>query len=141
MTERTRNIKNPYPEKSFLRPVVNVMLPNRQRKLAGAYVYAPAISRHSRQKMLTPDLINGIFEFGGSLLIWRSIWLLYHQKIVRGVSAWPTSFFALWGYWNLYYYPHLDQWLSFSGGISIVTANTIWVVQMVYYLWKEKKGG
>src|SRR6185436_15953847 len=24
------------------------------------------------------------------------------------------------GFWNLFYYPHLDQWLSFAGGVLIV---------------------
>ena len=89
---------------------------------------------------MSADLVNGLFEFGGSLLIWRSIYLLHRQKLVRGVSVLPVSFFALWGYWNLYYYPSLDQWLSFTGGLSIVLANTLWVFQMGYYLRREKRG-
>jgi len=31
------------------------------------------------------------------------------------------------------------QTLSFYGGIFIVTVNTIWVSQMIYYTRKEKK--
>lgn len=83
---------------------------------------------------MTPDLINGLFELSGSLFIWRSIWLLRRQRMVRGVSFLTTGFFAVWGLWNLWYYPSLDQWLSFAGGVSIVTANCIWVGQMVYFL-------
>jgi hypothetical protein len=86
---------------------------------------------------LTPDLINGLFEFAGSLFIWRSILLLHRQRMVRGVSLLTTGFFAAWGVWNLYYYPNLDQWLSFAGGLSIVTANLIWVGQILYYLRRE----
>ena len=82
---------------------------------------------------MTPDTINGLFEFLGSLFIWRSIILLYKQKQVRGVSFLTIGFFAVWGLWNLYYYPSLNQQLSFAGGISIVVANVIWVIQMIYF--------
>jgi hypothetical protein len=42
--------------------------------------------------------------------------------------------------WNLYYYPHLDQWWSFAGGLVIVAANVLWIGLMVYYLWRERTG-
>jgi hypothetical protein len=87
---------------------------------------------------MTPDLINGLFELMGSVFIWRSIWLLNKQKQVHGVSILSVGFFAAWGFWNLFYYPHLLQWFSFAGGLSIVLANTIWVGQIGYYLWRTK---
>ncbi len=88
---------------------------------------------------MSPDFINGLFEFLGSVFIWRSIWLLNRQKQVHGVSILSIGFFMSWGYWNLYYYPNLNQWLSFAGGLSIVTANTIWVSQIGYYLWRNNR--
>jgi hypothetical protein len=84
----------------------------------------------------TPDLVNGLFEFFGSIMLWRNVLQLYRDKMVRGVHWSATGFFAAWGYWNLFYYPHLGQWLSFAGGISIVTANTVWLYQMAYYMRK-----
>jgi hypothetical protein len=63
--------------------------------------------------MTYPDLINGLFEGCGALFISRSIYLLHRQKKVRGVSLIHVAFFMFWGWWNLYYYPHLNQWLSF----------------------------
>ena len=84
--------------------------------------------------MITPDLVNGLFEFLGSVLLWKNVYQLYLDKMTRGVHWTATGFFAVWGYWNLYYYyPRLDQWWSFAGGISIVIANTIWLSQMLYY--------
>ena len=85
---------------------------------------------------MSPDLINGFFEFVGSAMLWRNAWQLHKDKMVKGVHWNATAFFAAWGYWNLYYYPHLDQWWSFAGGVSIVIANTVWLAQMVYYLRK-----
>lgn len=83
--------------------------------------------------MNAPDLINGIFESIGSLFILLSILKLHRDKLVKGVSWIHVGFFATWGYWNLYYYPHLEQWVSFWGGVGIVITNTIWSVQLVYY--------
>jgi len=80
-----------------------------------------------------PDIINGSFEALGGLFICASIRRLYLDKVVRGVSLLPVTFFTAWGFWNLIYYPHLEQWVSFAGGIGIVTANAIWLAQMVYY--------
>jgi hypothetical protein len=28
---------------------------------------------------------------------------------------------------------HLDQWLSFAGGIVTTTPNTLWVLMAIYY--------
>lgn len=88
---------------------------------------------------MTPDMINGLFELGGGLLICLSIRRLHIDKVVRGVSVLPVTFFAAWGYWNLYFYPHLDQWWSFIGGLMVVGANTIWVLQMLYYIRRENR--
>lgn len=83
--------------------------------------------------MITPDLINGLYESVGGLLLAKNCYHLYKDKKVRGVSVFTTGFFASWGYWNLYYYPHLNQWLSFVGGLLIVFFNTLWVLMALYY--------
>lgn len=66
-----------------------------------------------------------------------SVIKLYREKQVHGVSWVAVAFFASWGFWNLYYYPHLEQWASFCGGIAIVTVNTIWLAQLIYYSRKK----
>lgn len=80
-----------------------------------------------------PDLINGTLEACGALFIFLSVRKLYQDKCVRGVSWLHAGFFAVWGYWNLFYYPHLDQWFSFFGGVAIVATNTFWLAQLIYY--------
>lgn len=89
--------------------------------------------------MSIPDLINGSFETFGSLFIILSIIKLYKDKEVKGVSWLCTLYFVLWGYWNLYYYPHLGQWISFAGGVLITIMNTIWLLQIYYYKTKNRK--
>ena len=88
--------------------------------------------------LFSGDLINGLFELFGGVLLWKNVAQLHKDKETKGVHWSPVMFFAAWGYWNLYYYPSLNQWLSFMAGINIVTANTIWVLQMMYYLRKNK---
>src|SRR5690349_21170123 len=92
---------------------------------------AEVAGRHAG--MTTPDLINGLFELTGGLLNWGNVIRLYRDKQVRGVYVPAWALFTLWGFWNLYYYPHLNQWMSFAGGLVIVTANTVWVALAGYY--------
>lgn len=73
------------------------------------------------------DATNGLFEAGTGLTALHSCYRLYLDKKVRGVSHYLMIWVSMWGYWNLYYYPSLDQWLSFTGGLVIVTANTVWL--------------
>lgn len=80
-----------------------------------------------------PDLINGIFEWCGGLFIWLSVIKLRNEKVVRGVSWMHVAFFSGWGFWNLFYYPHLGQWLSFWGGCFLVGVNAVWLAQIAYY--------
>ena len=88
------------------------------------------------------DIINGLFECAGGLFIALHCWQLYIQKDVKGVSMTAFAFFAIWGYWNLYYYPSLNQIASFVGGCLVVVMNTFWVIMAIYYVRKNntKKG-
>lgn len=88
---------------------------------------------------MSPDLINGLFELFGGVFILNHCRALYRDKKLKGVSIISTIFFAAWGFWNLFYYPHLDQWISFAGGLLIVSANTLWIGMMLYYARKERK--
>ena len=82
---------------------------------------------------MLPDIINGLFESLAGIFILNNCWRVFKDKMVRGVSIISTSFFTAWGFWNLYYYPHLNQWVSFFGGILIVFANLLWVTLMIKY--------
>lgn len=86
-----------------------------------------------------PDIINGLFESAGGFFILLSILKLHREKQVKGVSWWHAGFFATWGYWNLYFYPSLDQWFSFWGGLFLVAMNTVWLLQMAYWIRRAKK--
>jgi len=85
------------------------------------------------------DAVNGTFELSGGFFILLSVIKTLKDKQVHGVNWLTTAFFMAWGYWNLYYYPSLDQWFSFVGGVWIVVMNTLWVVLLVYYGNKQKR--
>lgn len=87
---------------------------------------------------MIPDLINGLFELMGAVFIGLSCKKLYKEKIVRGVSWLHVGYFASWGFWNLFFYPHVGAWLSFAGGVAIVIANVVWLVMIYYYNYRER---
>jgi len=88
---------------------------------------------------MTPDMINGCFQFFGGVLLFRNSYLLLKHKKIRGVSMLPAIFFSVWGFWNLFYYPYLGQMISFYAGITVVTANTLWISLALYYRWAWKR--
>ncbi len=83
--------------------------------------------------MFNPDLINSLFEGLAGVMLWNNVRVLAKHKEIRGISVLTVILFSLWGYWNLFYYPHLDQWLSFVAGILVVTANSAWIVLALKY--------
>ena len=87
---------------------------------------------------ITPDHINGTFEVIGGLLLFKNVKAIIRDKKLSGVSWQPVLFFSFWGLWNLYYYPGLDQWWSFAGGIIVVTANCIWLSLIGFYTLRNR---
>ena len=82
---------------------------------------------------MTPDFINGMFEAFAGAMIGLSCRRLLIDKKVRGVSVVATTFFTAWGFWNLFYYPNLEQMWSFFGGLVVVSANAFWLGLMLKY--------
>ena len=85
------------------------------------------------------DLINGTFELAGGILCWLNVLKLRTDKEVRGIHWGVQVFFAAWGWWNLYYYPSLSQWLSFTGGLILASGTTAWVVLALKYMKQNRK--
>ena len=79
------------------------------------------------------DATNAAYELFAGLFVLNHSRVLLKDKQVKGVSIISCAFFTSWGFWNLYYYPHLNQWLSFIGGLSITLANSIWVILLIHF--------
>jgi Ca2+/Na+ antiporter len=86
-----------------------------------------------------PDWVNGGFELFGGIAIWLSVVALYKAKRFEGVSLLHWSVFALWGFWNLFFYSHLNQIVSLIAGINVVVANVVWLALAVYYKRKAER--
>lgn len=74
-----------------------------------------------------PDVANGSFELLGAALQWVNVRRLWQDRRVRGVDYRVWIFYTLWGGWNLWYYPSLEQWASTAGGVVMVIANLCWI--------------
>lgn len=88
---------------------------------------------------MTPDQINGTFEFVGGTLVWLSIFKLLRDKEVKGASIIPILFFNTWGWWNIIYYPGLEQWWSLWGAIWLSISTTIQTGLMYYFNRKNRR--
>lgn len=87
---------------------------------------------------MTPDMINGLFEIIGSYFTWMNAITLLRDKETKGIY-WPlVLFMTLWGFWNLIYYPCLNQWYSFAGGVFLTIGNSAWVILSIYYKRRKK---
>ncbi|RJQ26114.1 hypothetical protein C4577_04230 [Candidatus Parcubacteria bacterium] len=82
---------------------------------------------------MNSDLINGLFEVGGAIFLSMNCRQIYKDKCTRGISPLPFIFYTSWGYWNLFYYPNINQWYSFYGGIGVVAVNTVYLFQLWWY--------
>lgn len=83
--------------------------------------------------MTWTDTINGLYEALAGIFLFFSCLKLYKDKEVKGWSLSTQIFFTSWGYWNLFYYANLNQWMSWLGGILVVIFNTTWTSMAVYY--------
>lgn len=83
--------------------------------------------------MQGPDLVNAVFELWGGVAVWQNVRALWRDKVVMGSSISAVAFFVCWGLWNLFYYPHLEQWASLVGAVFIVAGNLAWVALALHY--------
>jgi hypothetical protein len=79
------------------------------------------------------DIANGAFELGTGIWVIRACACLHRDKVVKGTSYGLQFWVTSWGYYNLYFYPSLDQWFSFTGGLLVVAFNTIWLLMAFHY--------
>jgi hypothetical protein len=82
---------------------------------------------------ISNDKINSVFEAAGGAFIVLSILQVVVDKSVAGVNLWHVGFFAVWGYWNLYYYKAIHQKFSLYASLGVTVANTIWLALLFYY--------
>lgn len=87
------------------------------------------------QNFVTPDRVNGAFEGMASFMILNHTRALWKSRQADGVSLVSSVFFTTWGFWNIWYYPHLGQMFSFYAGIAVVSANVFWN----YSIWFIRK--
>lgn len=85
-----------------------------------------------------PDLINGTFELFGMIFVLLSVKQLYKDKQFKGSHIMTIGYFTAWGCWNIYFYPHLGQSISFVGALGTTLANVTYTCQIIYYKWFYK---
>jgi hypothetical protein len=83
--------------------------------------------------MISNDMVNGAFELIGAAFLLLNTRQVLRHKMIKGVHWGPLAFFSSWGIWNLWFYPSLGQWLSFTGGAMLVVANLVYLGFVIKY--------
>lgn len=86
-----------------------------------------------------PDLINGLFEGVGALFMFRSVRQILKDKQLKGFCWSTCAFFGCWSLYNLFFYPHLNQWASTTGAALMAVANSTYVFLVIYYRHQDHK--
>jgi hypothetical protein len=82
---------------------------------------------------MSADIINASFELGAAFAVALHCRRIAIDKQVKGVSAIAVGFFVAWGFWNVFYYPHLDQPFSAVCAIAVTLVNLAYVLLLIYY--------
>ena len=85
--------------------------------------------------MSWPDFVNGSFELFAGGFVLLSVRKTLATRSSGGASWVTVAFFSSWGWWNLFYYPHLGQPWSTIGAIFVCAANCAWAA----LLWKFRR--
>jgi hypothetical protein len=83
--------------------------------------------------VITPDVINAVFEIVGSVATWGTFAAIRKDRGYAGTRIPLMAFFTSWGFWNLYFYSHLLQWLSLVASLGLTGGNVAVIAAMLYY--------
>lgn len=83
--------------------------------------------------MMLLDVVTAVFEAGSAVFGLLNIRAIRRDKRVSGVHWLPTTWFTVWGCWNIYYYFALALPLSWFAGIGITIVNSVWLGHVYWY--------
>lgn len=84
------------------------------------------------------DILNGLNEVLGALMILTSVRRLYRDKHTRGVHPWHMTYSVWCGLWFTYYYWHLEQWFSLICDVIYFSGVASWAYLSAYYALRER---
>jgi hypothetical protein len=82
---------------------------------------------------ITPDMANAAFEVCGALAVWANFAAILKDKGYAGTRIPMMIFFTSWGFWNLYFYAHLIQWVSLYASLLLTSGNVAVVSAMAWF--------
>lgn len=87
--------------------------------------------------MVWTDLVNSCFEIVGGFAVWLNVKHIYEHKYAAGVDWRFVLAMSAWGWWNLYFYSNLNQWISFYSCWMLGLGNLVWVI--LYFIYRNNK--
>ncbi len=84
------------------------------------------------------DITNGFFVIMGSIAIWFDVRQIIIDQGSAGIHPNVMAFFTMWSIWDIYYYIHIDQWVSLISQIPLTLGTLAWFLLMLFYNKKNK---
>jgi len=79
------------------------------------------------------DLVYFCFCLGGTAMILRSVWLLWKEGQVHGVSMLYVLFFMLWAGFNYVYFMAVRKPYPAMGSLLMAIADVVYLIQIFDY--------
>lgn len=83
--------------------------------------------------MISPDVTQAGFELGSACFGVLNVRAIRRSKSLAGVHWLPTTFFAAWGLYNLWFYAAINLPLAWWAGLSITAVNVVWLGHVCWY--------
>lgn len=80
---------------------------------------------------MTSEQVLTAFFSACSLVCWINIRAIWIDKVVSGVSVWPTWIFLATNLYEVRYFTGLEQWWAVTGSGGMALANAVWLA-LVY---------
>ena len=78
------------------------------------------------------DLIMAAFQVGSCLFLLLSIFTIFRDRELKGVSVWMIAYFTLWTMYGIFTWYALDQFWSYLTSIMMSILYVIWLALAIF---------
>lgn len=82
---------------------------------------------------MTLSAVLAFCFFACSAVVWINVRQILRDRMVAGVSLFPTIIFIITNVVEVFYFWDLLDWWSTAGAVSMTLANVVWIALAYHY--------